>query len=247
MKTTGRIFLPLALAAICASAPVQADCSSSCISVTGSATLAVDPDTAEISLEVQVSAKDKNQVNSAVQKSVNAMTDFLENELKMKKEQIVAESIGIWPLYDYAAKTRVQIGFEGRRGIRIRTDDFKLIGPIVARAAEIENVYVSSVRYALKKPSEFARRARASAVEDSISKAKDLAALYRAKLVKVESVNYRQNYDLNDVQYVAASNRVMAKNRSLDARPDESYFNPEKIILRDSVEAQFSIQAQKLD
>ncbi len=236
----------LTLLAPLSSVPAAAAVPSPSITVSGDAVLRVDPDIATVSLTAEMENPDKAKLNEELQNEVSAFTDYLIRELKLKKEDIIAQSINIYPRYDYSDKDPILRGYEGSRAIRVTVGDFNLISVIVTKAMDSKGITVNSVNYGLKDPAGYAEKARNMAISDSIHKARSIASRYNARLLHIESVNYNQNSAMNTVEYVQ-SNRMMTKSMGVSKSSAEEYYQAKKIELRDSIEVKFAVKAGSLD
>ncbi len=216
------------------------------ITVSGEAVLRIDPDVAHISVHARLEDKDKARLNADLQKEVSVFTDYLINELKLKKEDVIAESVSIYPHYDYSDKEPVLTGYEGSRSVRITLGNFDLISQIVARAMEQKSITLDNISYGLKDPASFADRVRDLAIADSLKKAKSIAARYNSRLLHIERITYDQDSNLHTVEY-AQSNRMMTKSMGVSSASDSSYYQAKKIELRDSINVSFAVKAGSLE
>lgn len=217
------------------------------ITVVGQARLEVEPDQITIVMRAQASAKKQEDANKELSKEFNKFTDYLLDELHLDKKKVIAENLSIYPVYKYVENHEPEIvKYTASRNIKITLEDFALIDKVISKGLKSPLFTLSYTNYSLKDPASYASQVRKLAVEDSLTKAKDLANAYNAKVVKIHRIKYSQNYNL--IQVRATNSPRMMNSKAMSNEDDApNFFNPEKIELNDEIKAQFIIEANNLN
>ncbi|PKF63036.1 hypothetical protein CW745_06320 [Psychromonas sp. psych-6C06] len=199
------------------------------ISVTGSASLAVDAD--QVIINFQPNAL--NHQGEVAKKQVDAQVATVISRLKnagFSSDLIKSVSQASRPEYDYTNKKRNLLGVRVTHELSYRLTDISKVNQFldVLLTAQVESI--SPLQYGLQNPSQWQQKVRQMAVLDSKQKAEDMAQLYEADLGKVYSINYQSN----DVQPVYM--------RSLAIESDAISVKPKNITLNDRVSTVFILK-----
>lgn len=218
------------------------------ITVEGQAILSVPADKATIFVNIESKAKDQVEAKNKVEKNVSDLITKIVG-LGVEENEIIAESLNVHPEYNYEEKKQTLVGYIARRYIIIPVTNLTNLNNVVSEIVKINDCSINNIQYSLIDKKPYISKVRELAVKNSLDQAKELAAAYNAKVVKVWQINYRENYELIAVQDGAdfASPRLMSNNgRAMKSNDNNAFYNPQKIRLEDNVTATFVIDPQNL-
>ena len=113
------------------------------VEVVGEGEVKVMPDRVRLNYSVSAIKPTADEARREVEKTVTAFSDAFK-ALKLDDKAFVADSINIFPRYEYNEKLKKQElqGYEARRNVDIKLTDFALIGKIndMAIAAGINQI-----------------------------------------------------------------------------------------------------------
>ena len=207
------------------------------LSVTGTGQMAVQPDTAVVRLTVEKTDPIPAVARAGVEKPVASLYDGIK-KLEIKKDQVKAENISLFPQYHYTEGKRILQGYTARRVVNVNIDDFTLIPKVIDLAMDSGFNGVESLNYDLRDKSAVRKKVRELAVLDATEKAGALADGFKVKLHGINAISYGNN-DMDGARPVLL--KGMALNAVDEAAQDEAIYEPEQLKFSDSVDVQFRI------
>jgi len=162
------------------------------ISVSGTASTSVIPDTASMSIGVitqEATAKEASDRNAA---SMNNVTSALKN-LGLLDKEIQTSSISIQPVYNYTRDVPVIVGYSASNNVLVTTKNLDKLSDIMDRSIASGANQVSGISFTVseEKQRQIFGELLSNAVGDAKSKANDLATSLNVKIasVKTSSIN----------------------------------------------------------
>lgn len=151
------------------------------ISVTGSASVSATPDVASLSFVASSSGKDAKAVRANVEQKAFIL---IESALKigLTKEQIISQSLSLYPVYNYDDGKRVFDGYNANREITFKISDFTLIEKLTDLALKAGIEQIGGFTYELKDRLAIKKIADAKAITDAKEKALRLAHGFNVKV-----------------------------------------------------------------
>ncbi len=221
---------------------VSVDCSrlNGLISVKGYGNAKALPDEACLDLSAVALHKDVKEARSACEKKTAAFLKAVRS-LGLKDEAMQSGSINVSPRYTYDRKstTRKFEGYWAVRDLKIRTDNFSLLGALTSAAVNAGIDEIHGISYALKDESALKKLADERAVADAREQAKRLAEGFEVKLLKPCKLSFEnRSQGRSPVMYAA-------KAASLNADPaevDEASYLPEESEVESYVNAEYAFE-----
>ena len=209
------------------------------IEVTGVASVKTKPDVAVLMYKPFAQNKDAKKARNQVEQIVSALISEAKG-LGVKKEQILSDSLSIYPKYHYENKKgQVFDGYVARRDVTFRIEDFSLIDKITTIAVKNGITEIQGFHYEIKDSSKYKLEADAKAIEDAKNKAKLLAEGFGVKIKKACSLRFNQN------EPVVYRHRVLAAKMNavaMDAAPKAEEYSPDEQTIESTVYATFAIE-----
>jgi len=215
------------------------------VSVSGTSTLTVDPNKAEVYVRIvtlEKTAQEAKDRNSEISKKV---TDALK-KLSVKDKEIETSQFNIYPKYDYEEvidinvrkSKQVLLGYEVIHVLKVTTQDLEKVGKIIDVAVDSGANDIDRVSFGLskEKEKEVKQQAMILASSDAKEKAVALATNLGVSLGKPVSISESSfYYQPFDVSYnVAAMERA-------DAAPATS-ISPQQLDVSASVQLVYEIR-----
>ena len=146
------------------------------IHVSGSGSVAGDPDIATLNIGVSVQ---KDTVAEAREVAAKAMSDLIKT-LKantIDEEDIKTQNFNIYPQYDWTEKGRVLIGYNVNNTVSATVRELDTLSDVIDDASEAggDYVIVNSIQFSIDDPKPLQSQARSLAVKDAAAKAQTLA------------------------------------------------------------------------
>jgi uncharacterized protein YggE len=188
------ILLLLAVAAIHA----QNDCcNKNILSVVGAGSVSTDPDIAQFSVTATLTRKTTAAALSNVNDLINQVTLILSGR-GLPKANYTTQGINLYPQYDYTNNVAVLSGQQASQTLAITVGNLiqnkQLIGQIITALSNVNNITISGLSFSVSNTDQVNKLARAAAVSDALSKAKQYAALGGKSLGAVKRI-IDQNVD----------------------------------------------------
>lgn len=189
-NTLCKVLFPVFALMLCQSSAIASSCEDDgTISVTGNACVSATPDVASLSFVATASSKDAKTARSDAEKKAFIL---IESALKLgvKKEQIISQSLSLYPVYNYDDNKRVFSGYNASREITFKVMDFTLIEKITDLALMAGIEQISGFSYELKDSSELKKIADVKAIADAKEKAMRLAQGFNVKVKGVCRISF---------------------------------------------------------
>ena len=155
------------------------------IHVTGSGSVAGEPDIATLNLGVLVEKETVAEAREAAAVAMTAVLDSLKAN-DIAEEGIQTENFSIHPQYDRTDNGRVLRGYRVNNTISARVRELQSLSNIIddATGAGGDIIVVDSIQFMIGDPTTLQIQARALAVKDAEAKAQTLADAHGVKLGK---------------------------------------------------------------
>jgi len=158
------------------------------ISVSGSASTSVIPDTASMSIGVitqAAMAKEASEKNAA---SMTNVTSALKN-LGLLDKEIQTSSISIQPVYNYTRDVPVIVGYSASNNVLITTRNLDRLSDIMDKSIASGANQVSGISFTVseEKQRQIFGELLSAAVSDANSRANDLAKSLNVKIASVKT------------------------------------------------------------
>lgn len=160
------------------------------VSITGQGRVSYQPDTAKISLGMQVDKAATaetalNQLNDKMNKILAGVED-----LGIKKEDVKTEAYSLSPQYDYKDGVNKVSGYGANQKVEIKVsniqDDKEIISKVITAAGIAGTNQVDGINFTVSNINDLKQQARILAIKDAKSKSAALAAAAGVKLGKIE-------------------------------------------------------------
>ena len=157
--------------ALLAALSVSAALSAATVSVSGSSTVYMTPDTAAIGITASSLADSTEVSMSEAAEMINAAVSMLAADYGIGKADISTSYIAVSPEYTWKDGEQILLGQRAEQSVSVTLRDIAAIGDVYASLMSIDGISVSSpVLDKEDKTTEY-REARMGAVEDAYSKA----------------------------------------------------------------------------
>lgn len=210
-----------------------ADYSFPTIMTTGRAELAVQPDMATVSVQVEEKAKTTQAVKESVDKAV---TNFMTRLTKQgtKKTEIESTNLFISPQYQYEKSgKKTLVGYQGRREVTVTVNKIGQLNPILDTALQSGMNQVNRIQLGVHNREQYVQQARMAAIKDAQKKAQALADGFNSQLGKVWEIQYNNSS-------VAPMRQQSLLLREAKVSANDSYAD-QTITIRDSVDVTYRI------
>ena len=146
------------------------------IHVTGSGSVAGEPDIATLDIGVSV---ERETVAEAREEAASAMTALI-NSLQandVAEKDIKTENFSIYPQYDYTDDGRVLRGYRVNNTVRAKVRDLATLSDVIDDAAGAggDSIVINSIQFMIDDTTPLQTKARSLAVKDAEAKAQTLA------------------------------------------------------------------------
>ena len=178
----------------CLSASAQASEDSQVIAISGTGAVTLVPDTASITLGINLRGNDLTNLQMSVDAAVGTILTKL-RALNIDDKDLAATNIRISPRYRYnqSQQQSVADGYEVSRDIRVTVHDLALLGPVMSEASSAGINRVSPPQLSSSKYEENYQKALALAVEQAKQRATALANAAEVKLGPVVRMSTLEN------------------------------------------------------
>ncbi len=221
---------------------VSQDCSrmNGQITVRGYGNAKALPDEALLDLSAAALHKDLKEARSACEKKTAAFLKAV-SSLGIKDEAVQSGSINVSPryTYDHKSATRKFEGYWAVRDLKIRTDNFSLLGALTSAAVNAGIDEIHGISYALKDESALKKLADERAVADAREQAKRLAEGFEVKLLKPCKLSFEnRSQGRSPVMYAAKAATLNAD----PAEVEEASYLPEESEVESYVNAEYAFE-----
>jgi uncharacterized protein len=148
--------------------------SSNTITVLGTGTVTLTPDTATVIVGVSQRA---STAAAAQSEAANAMTAILTAVKKhgIPNSDLATVDVGLSPVYDYSGDTQKLVGFQANQSLQVTVTNLADTGSIIDDAVAAGANSVQGISFSVNDPTAATAQARAAAVADAKTRAKELA------------------------------------------------------------------------
>ena len=190
--------------------------SASVISVSGTSTVYMSPDTASFTVSAEAVKDTTDEARNAVDGIITEAVKVLKDEYGVSDEDIRTNYLSLSPEYTYIDNQRVLTGQRGYQSIDISLSDIDTIGSIVEDLSKINGISISSITLDKSDKSEEIAEARTLAVKNAIEKASTYASAMGKELGDVVSISDSStpSYYASPLRLEAASFASSADNAS---------------------------------
>ncbi|MGL5666173.1 MAG: oxidative stress defense protein [Shewanella sp.] len=204
------------------------------IETMGVSQIQVEPDMAELNVEVAVIEKEakaaKDNSDAAVAKFIARLT-----AAGITKEQIQSANLNLQPQYVYAQDKAPELsGYTASRQITVTIRDLARLNTILDSALEEGINRVNNIALKSSKEAEYVAKARQAAIVDAKQKAESLAKGFGENLGKVWQIRY---YDQRPVQPV-----MLRMNAKADAMGAAESYQYGQVTIEDRVEVVYKLK-----
>ncbi|WP_133178336.1 oxidative stress defense protein [Shewanella decolorationis] len=204
------------------------------IETMGVSQIQVEPDMAELNVEVAVTEKEakaaKDNSDAAVAKFIARLT-----AAGITKEQIQSANLNLQPQYVYAQDKAPELsGYTASRQITVTIRDLARLNTILDSALEEGINRVNNIALKSSKEAEYVAKARQAAIVDAKQKAESLAKGFGENLGKVWQIRY---YDQRPVQPV-----MLRMNAKADAMGAAESYQYGQVTIEDRVEVVYKLK-----
>lgn len=204
------------------------------IETMGVSQIQVEPDMAELNVEVAVTEKEakaaKDNSDAAVAKFIARLT-----AAGITKEQIQSANLNLQPQYVYAQDKAPELtGYTASRQVTVTINDLARLNTILDSALEEGINRVNNIALKSSKEAEYVAKARQAAIVDAKQKAESLAKGFGENLGKIWQIRY---YDQRPVQPV-----MLRMNAKADAMGAAESYQYGQVTIEDRVEVVYKLK-----
>lgn len=144
------------------------------ITVTGNGVVDVQPDHAQVQIEVRTEG---NNVSTAQQENAVIMNRVIESlvELNIPREAIQTTAYAIFPNYDFIEGRQVLRGYEVQNAITVKMTNTSQMGTVIDTAVKSGANQVSAIQFNIANTDAHYRQALQFAMTDAMAKAQSIA------------------------------------------------------------------------
>lgn len=204
------------------------------IETIGVSQIQVEPDMAELNVEVAVTEK---MAKAAKDSSDAAVAKFIARLMAVgvTKERIQSANLNLQPQYVYAQDKAPELtGYIASRQITVTISDLSRLNTILDSALEEGINRVNNIALKSSKESEYVVKARQAAIIDAKQKAESLAKGFGEELGKVWQIRY---YDQRPVQPV-----MLRMNAKADVMGGAETYQYGQVTIEDRVEVVYKLK-----
>lgn len=163
--------------------------------VTGESEQTVVPDTAQVTLGVEIKrpsiAQAQDESNTTTSRIIDQLT-----KLGVNKDDIQTQNYSVFPEYDYTSPSRRITGYMVQTSLRVEVSDFAILNQVIDSATAAGANQVSGVSFTLstEAKAQLKKNAREQAIDAAQANAKELASLSGMRLGRIVNIA-EQQYD----------------------------------------------------
>ncbi len=174
------------------------------IHVTGSGSVAGEPDIATLNLGVSV---EKLTVAEAREEAARAMTALIDSLIanNIAENDINTQNFSIYPQYDYSEGERKLRGYRVNNTVRAKVRELETLSDVIDDAAEAggDSIVVNSIQFMIDDTTPLQTQARSLAVINAEAKAQTLADASGVVLGKPVTITENTYFESPPIQYAA--------------------------------------------
>ena len=192
------------------------------ISVSGSAEVSMQPDTASFDITAAFTESTTEEARERTSRMINEAVSILLNEFQVTEDDLSSTYISCYPEYQWKDDERVLAGQRASQTLSVELHDLDIIGDVYQRLMSLDGITLSDVSLDKTDKSEEYREARMAAVRDAYAKASAYAEASGVQIGSVLSISDSSSYA---VPLYRSANLMLASAEasSADAIPTEFY------------------------
>ena len=169
----------------------EAETGTSGISVTGQASVSVEPDLALLTVGVETMGETVAEARAAAAGAMDAVVNAVKAH-GLEDKDIQTQSFNIWPRYEYpevmsdktTTRKQVLVGYTVSNLARIKVRNLDVVGSVIDDAADAggDATRIHGIDFTIEDPKPFMTLLREEAVADARAKAEHLAGLSGVEL-----------------------------------------------------------------
>jgi hypothetical protein len=187
------------------------------ITADGTARLYVQPDQAQLSLEVVTQGKTVDLVSQENNKKMKAITEAVKG-LGVADMDIKTVSYNLYPTYNYDEQPAMIVGYELRQSVNVTIKDLTKTDNIIAASTANGANSISSLNFEVKDRDKYIAQLREQAVSKAKDKLEKLQGLVGFEVVKITSY---YEYEQNDYYYPTYGKGMGMVEASYNATPSD--------------------------
>ncbi|MFQ6371830.1 oxidative stress defense protein [Shewanella sp. YIC-542] len=229
-----KLILPAALALLLPSLTVAGAASAQerpLLETVGVSQIDAEPDLAQVTVEVVITADAATEAKQQVDKAVTAFIGRLQ-QAGVDKDDINSANLNLQPRYVYPKDSEPQLsGYRASRTVTLQVALGQL-NPLLDNALEEGINSVRQISLKSSREAELRLQARTDAIKDARQKAKALAAGFETELDGIWSIRY---FDSSPMPAVNVSRKLMM------ASADDQSYQYGKVTFSDRVEVSYKL------
>lgn len=194
------------LLALTGCATTEKQDTSSCITVTGTSTVAVKADTASFSITAEALESTTEGARNASSAMVEEAVKILKDEFGITDDEITTDYMNISPYYQWLDTGRTLMGQKATQTLNIKLrNGIDKAGRVYDRLSVLDGISISSISYSKSDTTKEESAAREWAMKNAIAKAEDYAKGADLTVGRVVSISEGSS----DYSYSYANSKVM--------------------------------------
>ena len=218
------------------------------VTVTGTDSVSVAPDVADLSLAVRTESADATTCQDQAAQTVDAVTAALVAS-GVPEESIVTSDVNLYPQYDYSTNVETIVGYQMYVGITVRGLSVDQVGETVSTATAAGANVVNNVSYYCSDYDAQYEQALLKAIEQARGKAEAIAGATGATLGSPVSVTEGydgQQYRLTNSIAYAADEEAATADSGAGSSQLKLDIDPGTIEIEASVTVEYSVVSEEL-
>lgn len=218
------------------------------VTVTGTDSVSVAPDVADLSLAVRTESADATTCQDQAAQTVDAVTAALVAS-GVPEESIVTSDVNLYPQYDYSTNVETIVGYQMYVGITVRGLSVDQVGETVSTATAAGANVVNNVSYYCSDYDAQYEQALLKAIEQARGKAEAIAGATGATLGSPVSVTEGydgQQYRLTNSIAYAADEEAATADSGAGSSQLKLDIDPGTIEIEASVTVEYSVVSDEL-
>jgi len=188
--------------------------------VSGTGKVTAIPDTAIISLGMQVTQPTVKQAQSEANKVINQVTDLLK-KLDIAEKDIKTENYSIYPQYDYSNGRNKINGYSISANLMVTVRDLDKINPVIDQAAAMGINTIGNLNLTVNddRLKVLQQQAREEAVKEAKSKAESLSSAAGMKLGRIINIQESEPFSPRPIMMTADLKTASGGGESTNIQP----------------------------
>ena len=191
------------------------------ISVSGSAEVKVEPDTASFTITATFIEETSAEAMEKASAMIGSAIDILGSGFGVEDDDLTTAYISVAPEYRWVDDEQVLAGQKAVQRVDVKLRDLSLIGDVYTSLMALDGISVSDVSMDKSDKSAEYREARMAAVRDAYAEASAYAEAAGAKVGRVLSISDGSSYA---APLYRSANLMMAAAEAMPAKDAASYY-----------------------